>query len=394
MQDEHGVRIGGQYWDAIVWATGAWAYYLCAGDRDFLELAFAATRNSLAYFERTEFDPEFGLFRGGPCFMDGVAGYPDRYTCSDLCASILRWPELNPDARHPTGGGLPMMALSTNCLYYQAYRTAVDMAAELGVDPDPSWSLKAEALAEAVNRWLWNPAAESYAYMIDREGREDRQEGLGISLVLLCGIADAERAAAVVKNVKTTAHGIACVFPQYERYATGPGAYGHHCGTVWPHVNAFWADAAVSAGRHDLAVAELTNLATLAMRDMHFAEIYHPDTGEVYGGLQEDTGAGGIRLWDSRPRQSWCATGYLRMILRVLFGLQLTPAGITMAPRLPPGADRISLSSLAYRDATLSVTAEGSGTRVASVRINGAEQDTTMIPANVRGSTDVSVVME
>jgi hypothetical protein len=54
---EGGIRIGGQYWDCIVWATGAWHHYLYTRDREFLCLAFEATRNSLAYFEQTEFDP-------------------------------------------------------------------------------------------------------------------------------------------------------------------------------------------------------------------------------------------------------------------------------------------------------------------------------------------------
>ena len=36
----HGETIvGGQYWDAIIWAIGAWSYYLYTGDRDFIEFA-------------------------------------------------------------------------------------------------------------------------------------------------------------------------------------------------------------------------------------------------------------------------------------------------------------------------------------------------------------------
>jgi hypothetical protein len=40
--------IGGQYWDAILWTTGAWNSYLYTGDRDFLGLALEATENTLA----------------------------------------------------------------------------------------------------------------------------------------------------------------------------------------------------------------------------------------------------------------------------------------------------------------------------------------------------------
>jgi len=50
LKEEDGqVLIGGQYWDAIAWTTGAWAYYAVTGDADFLPLAYQATVNSLAW---------------------------------------------------------------------------------------------------------------------------------------------------------------------------------------------------------------------------------------------------------------------------------------------------------------------------------------------------------
>ena len=76
---ENGYRIDGEYWDAIIWTTGAWHQYLYTGDREFLEIAYNATVNSLAYFEETEFDSEKNLFRGPACYGDGVAAYPDIY---------------------------------------------------------------------------------------------------------------------------------------------------------------------------------------------------------------------------------------------------------------------------------------------------------------------------
>jgi len=71
--------IDGEYWDAIIWAVGAWAYYLQSGDRTFLSEALDATRNSLLLFESTEFCPESGLFRGPAVYGDGVGAYPDIY---------------------------------------------------------------------------------------------------------------------------------------------------------------------------------------------------------------------------------------------------------------------------------------------------------------------------
>ena len=42
MRDGDIVRIGGQYWDAIAWATGAWAYCCVTGDAAFLNIAYEA----------------------------------------------------------------------------------------------------------------------------------------------------------------------------------------------------------------------------------------------------------------------------------------------------------------------------------------------------------------
>src|SRR5476651_1673943 len=34
--DNGDIRIGGQYWDAIIWAHGVWQYFLYTGDRSIL----------------------------------------------------------------------------------------------------------------------------------------------------------------------------------------------------------------------------------------------------------------------------------------------------------------------------------------------------------------------
>ncbi|HLV94893.1 MAG TPA: hypothetical protein VKS44_06860, partial [Candidatus Acidoferrales bacterium] len=97
------VFIGGQYWDAIVWTTGAWSYYLYTGDRAFLKIAFEATQNTLAAREADEFDSTMGLFRGPTVYGDGVAAYPDRYAeHAGGSSAIADWPKNNPDrASHP-----------------------------------------------------------------------------------------------------------------------------------------------------------------------------------------------------------------------------------------------------------------------------------------------------
>jgi hypothetical protein len=141
------VIIGGQYWDSILWTTGAWNYFLYTGDRDFLADAFTATTNTLALRESEEFDGERGLFRGPEVYGDGVAAYPDRYAQTDGSSSILDWPKHNPKQVAGRGYGLPMLTLSTNCAYLHAYELAEQMARVLNRPINPIWSQKRETTA-------------------------------------------------------------------------------------------------------------------------------------------------------------------------------------------------------------------------------------------------------
>ena len=43
------VRIGGQYWDAVIWAAGAWSYHLHTADRSLLPIGVIAVEGD---FER------------------------------------------------------------------------------------------------------------------------------------------------------------------------------------------------------------------------------------------------------------------------------------------------------------------------------------------------------
>jgi hypothetical protein len=101
------------------------------------------------------------------------------------------------------------------------------------------------------------------------------------------------------------------------------------------------------------------------------AEIHHPDTGEVYGGLQESgTGPRGMD-WTSCTRQSWTASAYLRMILTGVFGMRFSQDGIRFSPYLPTGTGPATLNGIRYRDCELSITVEGMGGRIVEIYQNG-----------------------
>jgi glycogen debranching enzyme len=384
------VRIGGQYWDAVVWSTGAWNHYLYTHDRSFLELALEATRNSLAYFERTEFDAQKGLFRG-PGWSDGVAAYPVEFATPT--GAILDWPKLNPQNASKPGYGIPMQAISTNCLYYNAYVLAGKMAQELDVPADPAWAQKATALRKAVNRHLWNEPAGCYRFFVGPFGDCNHQEALGHAYAILFNVADARQVDAIFANQHVTPAGVPCVWPSFPRYENSQGtSFGRHAGTVWPQIQGFWATAAARQGRAAVFGHELFNLAKNAERDMHFAEIYHPDSGRPYGGMQESADRG-IILWKATSRQTWAATAYIRMVLLGLAGMRFETDGLRILPCIPATIDQVELRNVKYGRMRLDLTLRGSGKKIVQCSVNGRPVDDPFLRWEDEGRKEIVITM-
>jgi glycogen debranching enzyme len=379
----------GQYWDSVIWALGAWWHYIYTGDREFLEFALKVTHTTLTFFEATEFDPEFSLFRGPAVYGDGVSAYPDSYADAPG-SNILTWATSHPDYKTASGHGLPMYTLSTNCLYYHVFSLAERMATELGVAPDPGWGDRATALKGAIEQYFWLPQHGHFRYLNDPFGGSDRQEGLGHAFALLFGLTDSAQADAILRNQHITPAGIPCLWPAFQRYqGNGTTEFGRHSGTVWPHIQALWAHAAALAGSTESFAFELRALAHHACRDGQFSEVYHPLTGRPYGGWQEN--GSGISPTQSQPRQTWSATGYLRMILAGLAGMAFEPDGIRFQPTVPRGMDCVRLGGLAYRDMNLEVIITGSGTAIESIKRNGTALGKPFLPATMTGPQCIEI---
>ena len=392
-EDGH-VRIGGQYWDCIVWTTGAWWLYQYTGDRDFLAQALDATANTLAFFETTEFDPQYGLFRGPGQSSDGIAGYPDVYAQTGGDASILAWMAHNPDKVARPGVGLPMMALSSNVLYYHAYELAGAMAAELGRTPDAAWSDKAAALKAAIQRNLWMEDAGRFRYLADPFGGCDAFDSLGLGYAILFGVADDAQARRISRTMPIQPAGLPAVWPSFERYKkAGPDAYGRHSGAIWPPFETPYALAALRLGRLDQFMNILEPLARQAARDMQFTELYHPVTGLIYGGIQE-TPDDPLHLWDSTSRQTWSATSYIGLVLHGLAGLRFSPEGIRFAPVLPESIRHLRITNLRYREMTIDLEIEGQGSRIAEASLNGQSATDMLLPADGTGIQTVRIRLE
>lgn len=389
-------RIIGQYWDNIIWAAGAWNYYLYTGDREFLKIAYDAVYNSIIEKENSEFDKNYNLFRGGAVYGDGVAAYPDIYTTAEKSendgtySGIMDWIDNNPTRKVQTGHGLPMFALSTNCIYFEAYNILTEMEKELGVKSN-DWQARAERLKKSINENFWNASKKSFNYLIDPYGGSDRQEGLGLSFALLFDIADSSRSEQILNNTYSSPAGIPCVYPSFERYVNKEKtSVGRHSGSVWPHVQGFWAHSAAKFNRENLFMHEFEHLTSNAIRDNQFVEIYHPETGLSYGGIQE-ADLKNWHLWKSCDRQTWSATGYIRMVTMGLFGLSFNTDGIRFKPVVPFENKIITLENILYRNAVLNISVKGKGHNIKTFYLNGKKKDMAFLPSSAEGMQYIEI---
>ncbi|MBR2950651.1 MAG: hypothetical protein IKC46_12450 [Lachnospiraceae bacterium] len=346
-----------QSWDKIVWAIGAWYYYLTSGDTEFLALAYETVSNSVSQLEEMQFNTEYGLFCGGSFFNDGITGYPKNLHEEGNNASFVK--------KHPATAGI--MTLSTNCLYYKAYLILADMVRILKKDPAEKeiYLQKADTLKASVNNYLWSDKLGRYGYFIYPDGTLDEsQEGCGLSFAVLYGVCDGEKADRILENIHVNKLGLVSIWPPFEGLSSVEMPVRHN-NLIWPFVNGFFADMAAKKGRGDLAGEEILHMAKLALATKGFYEIYNPETGEPDGGWQI-----GIH-WESVPDQTWSATGFIRMIVYALCGVELAEEGIYFRPCLPEGFGSICLKGLKVRglDMTLIVRSKDESGR--KILING-----------------------
>jgi len=397
LEKEGELRVGSgslQFWDIIIWITGAWSQYLFTGDKTFLGDAYTAGINTLKDITENEWDEEEGLFRGPASYSDGISAYPDSWAETDDESGIEAWVRLHPDKQLETGMGFPMFTLSTNALFYNAYIVLNLMSKELSIDREDDFIAKAEKLKDSINSHFWNEKDQCYYYLIDEQGLAPFQSSLGNAFLLLFEISPEERIEKIIENQKISAGGIPCMWPPYDRYRISEEDYGRHSGTVWPQIEAMLVDGFVKNGEKGKFFDSLNKLASNVTRDQQFYEIYHPDTGLPYGGIQEMPG-NKEHLWPSMPHQAWCATGYFRMIAAGVFGMNYRVDGIFFSPSVPDNwLENISLKSLKYRNMELNLFISGRGSQIVTMTINGRNTDNNFIPSHLSGVQNVEIVLK
>jgi glycogen debranching enzyme len=381
--------IGQQYWDKIIWVIAAYNHYKATGDRVFLKQAYQCSAATIKALEKQTYDAKYGLFKGPSVFNDGIAGYPEPiYEPANHSSSVL-------DHK----GSANIKCLSTNCIYYGAYVALAKMSLLVKDDQKTTgdFQQKAARLKANILQYFYDKDNNNFLYLIDQNGKPfNAQEGLGISFAVIFGIIDGDKADELVGRAVVSKYGITSIYPDFPRNTVQKP--GRHNNIVWPMVNGFFAEAAVTAGNYSSFTNELFNLTHLAIDqnkgDYNFREIYNPYSGKPDGGWQANGPAHPDFHWESCKLQTWSATAYISMVLNGLVGMRLNDASMSFQPFLPAGISHLSLNNIRYRNSVLDMAISGHGKSVKTFAVDGKKQAHYFIASGLTGKHRVTITLE
>jgi hypothetical protein len=321
-----------QWWDQVIWLVGARELAVVTGDRAWARQSYRIGVATLARLDERCLDAATRLYRGPAVMADGITAYPPGLHDPARAASSF---VLDHAATHH------LLCLSTNAVYVLALAALADLAELAGADPVP-WRRRVAELAARVRESFWLAGRRRFGYLLVDGLPTTEQEGMGVALAILSGVATPDQARATVAGVEHTLCGLPAVWPPF------PGLpedrFGRHGAALWPMIMGVWAQAVASVGDAAMFGAELDRLCRLFEGSGNrFFEVYHPVTGVPDGGWQSG------RDWASEPDQTWSATTFIGTVLHGLAGLRPTPAGLDIHPCLPPGCGDIQLRGVRWR---------------------------------------------
>lgn len=299
--------------DRLTWALAAEETLrtLPAPERaPFAARALKALSNTIEIDRVAAFDPVTGLYTGEESFLD--------------------WRDQSYAAWIP--GDLASMAsskaLSTNVVYYQALNLAAKLAREhKDADKAQRYTRWAQDLKRAINTQLWLPDAGMYSSLT--AGHLDdaplhKFDWLGQALAIVSGVADERQARSILARYPHGPLGAPMIWPQQI------GAPVYHNRSSWPFVTAYGLRAAAqgrNAAVADVAYAALMRGAAVNLSNMENLEWL---SGQPLL-LDENNPDLSGPVINSR-RQLWSVGGYLGMVVKNVFGVEMLDDGIKLQP--------------------------------------------------------------
>jgi alpha-glucosidase len=329
--------------DRVVWILAASdaLEHLPAAERlaaaaHFYEVA----RDTVEQDRRFAFDAHAGLYRGETSFLDWrEQNYPE-WTRNDVASIAAGY------------------AFSTNVLHVIALQRTARLAKELGDPLAMRYQEWAQDLQRVINARFWQAQSGLYASYLTPEPNSvpsNSYDLLGLSLAIIHGIADMDKARLILQRYPQSAAGPPVVWPEQAGIAI------YHNRAIWPFVTAYALGAAKVARHADLAgeLAEsLIRGSALSLSNMENFEFLTQqvrfEDGELSGPVINS------------PRQLWSVAGYLNMVLDTLWGLKVQDGQLSIKPWLPGrlaqtlfgGQRSVSLHDFHVGGTSLNVTLE------------------------------------
>ena len=327
--------------DRMIWAVAAYELYKVTGDREWLKYIYPVIKNSFEDDFATVYNPESGLVKGETSFID--------------------WREQSHPKWMQTVDIYNSEAMSTSMVHAVALDMLSQMAAELGEKADAkTYAEKADALKKAINDKFWMDDKGYYAMY--RYGRDfpilnPRAETLGESLSVIYGIAPDDRARRITESNPVTPFGAAIFYPQISDMPA------YHNNALWPWVAAYWAIANKKAGNEQGVLDAIASVFRPAALFCTNKENFNLDNGDIATELNSSN-------------MLWCLAGNIAITTRILFGIEYENNGLRFEPFVPEAlAASRALENFPYRGATINITVNGYGDKVARCVINGKESE-------------------
>ncbi len=344
--------------DRLIWAAAAWEVYLATGDKGWLKSSYEIIKNSAEDDMKTVYDKNTGMFRGESSFLDWrEQTYPKWMDPKDIFSS---------------------KNLGTNAVHYEAFMVLAKMASILKKSPQ-KYIETAEKIERGMNKYLWQSERGYYGqYLYGRNYYylSPRSEALGEALSVLFGAAPEKYSRDIIEKTPVTEFGITCIYPQI------PGIPPYHNNAVWPFVEAYWTWASAKTGNAYSVERGLASIYRAAAMFLTNKENMDAGNGD-YLGTQINS-----------DRQLWSVAGNIGMIYRVIFGISLSPEGMSFSPFIPEAySGKRTLSNLKYRNSVLAVSIDGFGSEISEIKMDGRKLKRPFIPADINGHHKIEIKM-
>ena len=271
------------------------------------------------------------------------------------------------------------MCLGTNAVFAETYAILARMSEELGVDGD-KYEKISEELKNAINQNLWMEDKgyySGYIYGGAYPVKSPMTDALGQSLCVIFDIAEDGRDEKLIANTPATPYGISSIYPKIRNIKP------YHNDAIWPFVQGYWNWAAAMAGNETALCHGLGAIYRAAALFGTHKELFVSTTGDYRGAATNS------------DKQLWSAAGNLAMIYRVFAGMTFLSNGIKFKPFIPAVISGTkNLKGFRYRNATLNITINGRGNKIAEFTVDGEVRKDNFIPANIEGEHNIVITME